>query len=71
MKDVPGLYLIRIGAFIGSGSLLVASIGGKLYAVSIDQELRDDGWHPEAHVSKLIERGAFGVVGPTTKEPGH
>lgn len=52
MKQTPGLYLI-------SDTVLVASLNGKIYGVTIDNELSDDGWHESATISCCIHRGTF------------
>lgn len=64
LKEHPGLYLMV-------GGYLVASINGKIYGVVIDEELRDDGWQPNAKVYRCILHGRVGNVGPTPKHPGH
>lgn len=57
MKSHPGLHLVKVKKESG-GSLIVASVDGQLYALSPDREpLRDDGWHPQAELSKTFLEG--------------
>lgn len=64
MKATPGLYLVRMlhPLFGERDGLLVASIGGKLYGMVADNELRDGGWHPTTKLDRCLFKGGLARV---------
>lgn len=59
MKQYPGLYLVN-------NTLLVASIGSKLYGMIADNELRDEGWLGTILETKRLFDGRIGKVSYTS-----
>lgn len=65
MKATPGLYMVKIDhPLFGpqDGSLLVASIGGKLYGMVADNELCDEGWSDIAKLDRCVFEGGMSRI---------